>query len=235
MKVSYAQNLLSSVNIVLRIMREDDSIEVSPSALVGKRTTVKGNAPVTLDRERFERIVEDLREARLRHAATVIELARNLGLRTREAALLDCKSALVEAEFGKIGVVRGTKGGRGQHVERLVPVSESARACLVRAAGLQGDANNIIPAEKSWITFERNIRNKRTRDLLAGHGLRGYHDCRAAYACARYRELTEYPAPVVAGVRPAPKDVDAGARRTLALELGHGRDAILRAYIGSAR
>jgi hypothetical protein len=50
MSVSYAQNLLSSVNVVLESMRGDRRIRVAPVALVGKRSHVREQAPSGLDR-----------------------------------------------------------------------------------------------------------------------------------------------------------------------------------------
>jgi len=45
MAVSYAQNLLSSVNVVLEAMRGDSQVRVSPSELVGERNSVRQEAP----------------------------------------------------------------------------------------------------------------------------------------------------------------------------------------------
>jgi hypothetical protein len=37
------------------------------------------------------------------------------------------------------------------------------------------------------------------RDILHEHGLKGFHELRAAYACERYEQLTGFPAPVNGG------------------------------------
>ena len=80
-------------------------------------------------------------------------LCRELGLRSREAALLDCQKALTQArEQGVIDIERGTKGGRGKstatspsRVERLVPVSDTAMKALETAATLQSHKDNLVP------------------------------------------------------------------------------------------
>lgn len=235
MKVAYAQNLLSSVNVTLAALRGDSQIRVAPAALVGERTAVRQEAPASLDRTRLAAAVAELRAAGHLRAACVLELARDLGLRLREAARLNAREALQQAErYGKINVTEGTKGGRGREVDRWVPVSAQAQQSLLRAAQAQGDSRNLIPAHQRWVQFNDHVHTV-IRPVLARHDLKGVHDGRAAYACERYHTLTGHAAPVVAGRRLASKTDDQEARVTLAQELGHGRTDVLAAYIGSSR
>lgn len=235
LKVAYAQNLLSSVNVTLGILRGDERIRLCPSAWVGQRSTVRTTAPASLDRERMARAVEDLWAAGHHRAASILELARDLGLREREAALLDAREALRQAQGqGRINVTEGTKGGRGREVDRWVPVSARGLQTLIQAAKVQDQGRNLIPVNRSWVQFNHHL-HAVTAPVLARYSLTGIHDGRAAYACERYQALTGHPAPVVAGHRAASKAADRQARRILAQELGHHRIEVLTEYVGSSR
>ena len=233
--VSYAQNLLSSVNVVLETMRGNSQVRVSPSELVGERCNVRQEIPAGLERERLQQAVSSLHDRGETRVAMVAELARELGLRFREASLLDCQRALQQAEHkGSVNITEGTKGGRGHLVDRWVQVLPVATPVLERAAELQGDGRNLIPEGNSyaqWRDHAYHAWSKVSHDA----GLKGFHDLRAAYACERYQQLTGYPAPVVAGERVASKEADRSAREIISAELGHGRVDVVSAYVGSAR
>ena len=149
--------------------------------------------------------------------------------------MLDARLALHQARtLGAVNITAGTKGARGRHVDRWVPASETAVACLVRAAALQGDGRNLIPPEMSWQQW--NWRVHRVWSLARdSYGLEKIHDLRAAYACERYEQLTGSQAPVIAGVRRASRDEDHKARDIIARELGHSRRGVVAAYVGSSR
>ncbi len=165
----------------------------------------------------------------------MVEIARSLGLRLREASMLDARAALGQAmNRGTVNITAGTKGGRGHRVDRWVPVSKSSLGCLVRAAKVQEGNRNLIPADLNWRQW-----NTRVHHVWAGvrddYGLTKIHDLRAAFACERYRQLTGSAAPVVAGRQTANRTIDRQARQAIAQELGHGRIDVVSAYIGGAR
>lgn len=235
LSVRYAQNLLSTVNVVLETMRGDRALRIAPATLVGQRRSVRAAAPISLERSRVDaaitRAVADGEE----RTALVAAIARDLGLRFREASLLDSRRALKEArERGAVNITAGTKGGRGKHVDRWVPVSARALITLERAARLQDTAANLIPVDRDYRQWREHAYHVWQR-VAAAQGIHGFHDLRAAYACERYAELTGHAAPVVAGQRNASKADDAAARVTIAHELGHGRTDVLTAYVGSSR
>lgn len=71
------------------------------------------------------------------------------------------------------------------------------------------------------------------RKILHKHGLKGFHELRAAYACERYEQLTGHPAPVHGGqVYFSDRQLDQHARQTISVELGHQRIDVMSAYIG---
>ncbi len=235
MAVSYAQNLLSTVNVVLEVMRGDRVLHVAPAELVGQRTYIRETAPAGLDRETVARAGQELMERGEARVTAIIGLARELGLRFREASLIDARTALKQArEQGLCNITQGTKGGRGREVNRWVPVTSRAMNCLERAATVQGDNRNLVPQELSYSQWRDHAYHVWST-VSAEHGLKGFHDLRAAYACNRYEQLTGKEAPVVAGQREADKRSDAVARQIISRELGHERVDVVRSYIGSAR
>jgi hypothetical protein len=74
------------------------------------------------------------------------------------------------------------------------------------------------------------------RDILHEHGLKGFHELRAAYACERYEQLTGFPAPVNgAGGHQKDRELDQRARQQISRELEHNRIDVVSAYIGGRR
>ena len=235
MTVSYAQNLLSTVNVVLEALRGDRLLRVSPAALAGQRAHVRSTAPAGLERARLERVLQELKGCDEARIAAVAGLARELGLRFREASLLDARGALVQARhLGRVNITEGTKGGLGREVDRWVPVTERALRTLMRAAEVQGEGRNLVPVAMNFSQWKAHAYHAWS-SVAGQHALRGFHDLRAAYACERYRQLTGAVAPVVAGQRDVDKAADRAARQVISRELGHGRIDVVAAYVGSAR
>lgn len=226
---AYAQNLVSAVNTVMRLVRPDWKT-VSPTGKCGieTRCTIRTTVPAGTDRTVADQAITALRDAGLPHAAAVAELARELGVRSKEAALLDASRALREAQGrGAILVTDGTKGGRPRE---LTITHQRQLEALTRAAALQGRERALIPADENWKSFrEGQLRDG--RELLQAHGIAGYHDLRAAYACDRYQVLTGQPAPVF-GAPIADRALDKRVRMQLAHELGHARIDVISEYIG---
>lgn len=235
MAVSTAQHQISAANQIMASVRQDQAVWTSPSEAVGERSQVRQEAPA-MDREAVGRVADQLREAGHDRAAATAELARDLGMRSREAAQLPIHQAVQQArETGYVSVTEGAKGGR--EADRQVPVSDRAMASLERAAEAAGQGRNLIPEGQSLKDYQDHVGNVWS-SRAAAEGLGTIHDLRSAYACDRYQERTGYPAPVVAGQRNAPKDGvhgDRAARATIAYELGHNRTDIAANYVGSAK
>ena len=234
-KVAYAQNLLSTVNVVMEAMRKDRTLSIKPAQWVGNRSNVRTTVPVTLERSRtdepFQRLLLNGQERTLH----IAQLTRTFGLRFKEASLLNAKQALKQAEqLGRINITQGTKGGRGKGVDRWVPVNQRQLALLKEAAQLQGKADNLMPPDNTYSQW-RDHAYYHWRAVNTDTGIKGFHDMRAAYACERYLELTGFPAPVVTGTRLADKTLDTQARVLLSQQLGHNRLDVIAAYIGSSK
>lgn len=225
--LSYAQNLVSAVNTVMNLATKGRWHSVSPTKDCGiaQRSAIRVDPPAGMDRS----ALESLRESGLHRQASIAELARDLGLRSKEASMLDARAALAEArERGAITVTEGTKGGR----EREIPITnEQQIQTLERAAEIQGDGRNLIPSDQTWKEWrEGGLRDGREaiQEAIGGHG---YHDLRAAYACERYKNLTGHDAPVLGG-RIEDRDLDLEARMKISEELGHGRIDVVAEYLG---
>lgn len=233
--VSTAQNRLSTVNTTFAALRGDRHVKLSPREYAGPRNNIRTTAPTALDTPRVQGAIAALQEAGLPRAAATLELARAFGVRREEAVKADLNRWSREAaRHGAINVIDGTKGGRD--APRWVPVDDAQRQALASALAARpaGSANLIAPHETyAQLAISRGGEIARGRDILKQHGLPGYHDSRAAYACQRYEQITGHPAPAVAGERLASKDDDLNARLTISAELGHGRVDVLVSYVGS--
>ena len=240
--VSTAQNRLSTCNTVLKALRGNHDIAINPAeALNAKRCHIRTEPP-ELSREKLSAAQQELCDQGHNCIAVLLGLCRELGLRSREAALLDCQKALSQArEQGVIDIERGTKGGRGKstatspsRVERLIPVSDTAMKALETAATFQNDKDNLVTEHQRLPDFLSAVRHY-SGTVLKKHGLNNRHDLRAAYACERYQQITDTAAPVIAGKRECLKSLDRKARERISGELGHGRKSVVASYIGSSR
>ena len=240
LSVATAQNLLSTCNVVLKALRGNEDIRIKPSeALQANREKVRTEPP-ELSREKLAQAQAELILKGQERIAAVLGLCRELGLRSREAALLDCHKALEQDKAcGKIDIERGTKGGRGKststspsRVERFVPVSDYARIALSQAAKLQGDRDCLIPDCKKIEDFLALVR-MHSGPVLKKYGLNNRHDLRAAYACEQYERMTGCSAPVFSSGITVNRHIDFQARQAVVAQLGHYRSTVLSAYIGS--
>lgn len=218
----YSHNLLSTVNVVLSALRGDKSLKISPSEKLGPKSNIRESAPKSLDRSISNQLVGSLRESGYQRAASVFELAREIGVRSQEASLANLDRWKQEADkFGKVNVIDGTKGGRT--APRWVPVSEQARFAIQRAIEVRPVGSKVlISPNENWKQFKNGELN-RAREVIHQNNGKGYHDARAAYACERYQELTNNPAPCVVG-RVIDKESDREARNIITVELGHSRN-----------
>ncbi len=239
--VSTAQNRLSTCNVVLKYLRGNEQVKINPAkALHAQRHTVRTKPPET-SREVLGSVQNALRKENRHHEAVLLGLCRELGLRIREASLLNCKEALKQASHGVVNITRGTKGGRSKStktspskIDRIIPVTKEIVQVLAEAEKLQEEKDNLISKGKKLSDFMVLVR-MRTGPILKRYGIKNRHELRASYACDRYQQITGYDAPVIAGTRVAPDDIDREAREIISQELGHSRPDVLVAYVGSRK
>jgi len=235
--VSTAQNRLSSVNRTMAALRGDQHVKLpSPSKALGmQRSGVRHSVPQGQDRKQVKQIVDVLcRDHQLRAAAIVL-LARATGMRLREAILADLPRLSREAnDLGRINIQDRTKGGRaGASAPRWIAVDHHVRDALGFARQVSPTSSrNLIAPDESYLNVLQEI-IRPARDVLHAHKLKGFHELRAAYACERYEQITQHPAPINGGqCCQADRNLDREARRQISYELGHGRIDVVAAYIG---
>ena len=234
LSVAVQQNYISAINVTLRHLSGGSWKPVSPKQIVGlSRYTVR-TTPILFTEECVRSASEDLRKSGHIRLSYVPLLCYFLGLRRREAALLYIEMSLQEARIcGAVDVRRGTKGGRGASVQRLVPTNAVIEGILSNIVGVIDSRDHcLIPKSFSYKQFNSEISNT-VLPVLKRYGVNKLHDLRVAYACQRYSEITGYDAPCnqMSKTR-VPAVIDEPARQTISNELGHGRGQIVSAYIG---
>jgi len=227
---SYAQNLISSINTVMSLATKGEWESVSPTKDCGitERSFIRQEAPESLDRNIYESARDAVHLELGDRAAAIVELTRELGLRSKEASLIDAKSAYAEAqEKGYVTITEGTKGGR----DREIPItSENQIQALQKAAEAQGESRAMIPPGENWKSFrEGSLRE--IREIVQEKTGGGLHDLRSAYACERYESLTGWSAPAADG-HIEDHLIDREARARISQELGHGRVDVVSSYVG---
>lgn len=236
LSIATAQNRLSSVNRTLAALRGDKYVRIaSPSQALGQqRSTVRTRAPDGQDSQQVRRVLEVLREQQYDRVAAIVLLAQATGMRLRETILADLPRLLREAEhLGRINIQDGTKGGRsGASAPRWVAANETVKTALQLARDAAPNGRNLLARDESYALFlQQTVLS--ARETLHEHGLKGFHELRAAYACERYEQLTGHTAPVNGGhCFRIHRDLDQQARQQISLELGHNRIDVVSAYIG---
>lgn len=237
LSIATAQNRLSSVNRTLAALRGDQDVRIaSPSQALGmQRSTLRNRAPDGQDRKQVRRVMAVLGEQQHHRVAAIILLARETGMRLREAILADLPRLQREAEqLGRINIQDGTKGGRsGASAPRWIKANEAVKTALqfARDASPPG-SRNLLDREESYANFlQQSVRP--ARETLQKNGLKGFHELRAAYACERYEQLTGHAVPVNGGqCYCIDRGLDYKARQQISHELGHNRIDVVSAYIG---
>jgi site-specific recombinase XerC len=153
------------------------------------------------------------------------------GLRVKEAIMFQPSRALTE-DGGSISLLRGTKGGRA----RLLPIDTDAKRAalaLARRAAVSDSGHLGDPCR----TLEQN--RTRLYTVLARFGVTRQqlgitaHGLRHQYGNDRYEHFASVASPLRGG-DPVERDIDRTARLKVAEELGHDRENISTAYLGSS-
>ena len=225
-----AVNYLSAVNCLFSSFRSDRQIWISPRNSIGARSFVRTDIPEGLDPAAIEAAALRLESANEFRIAGVLRLCRVFGLRFREASLLPFRSAFKEAKrHGVISVSHGTKGGR----IRTVPACADALTVLQALTIRFPQARNLIPDGWTYIRWSRYC-YRTWRQYATEFGVTcKFSDLRAAFACSVYESETGTSAPLVTGGRTIERAVDRHAREVVAQALGHGREQIAGAYVGT--
>lgn len=228
--ISYVQNLLSTVNVVMRCLRHDKEVYVSPSQLVGRRSHVRKTVPEGECHEDVKQAAQALEQAQNPRAAAVLLLARAFGMRVREASLANLERLYSEAkQYGECRILEGTKGGRRCN-NRRIPMNEAQWLALEYALEHSPEGSkNLLWSHETYRCFMCGVINP-GRQIIQSHGLISYREMRAAFAIEKYEEKAQQLAPV----KHSPIDLVAHliALDLVAKLLGHNRPYISRSYVG---
>jgi len=230
---STAKTKISAINSCMTIASRGEWSSITPSKWF-HRSTVRTRPTPT--REQVERAIEQLSEPL--HKA-IARVCYELGLRAEEAAKLNARAALRQAQAkGSITIGQRQQAGRGTKNGRVrtIPVNQRGLQALAEASRIQPKGSrSMIPKDMSYKQFAQTTL-RAVREGLKRAGIARLHDLRAAYAAERYREITGHKAPCnQGGRRTAPRAIDHAARMQISAELGHGRKDVVGHYIGTAR
>jgi site-specific recombinase XerD len=225
---STAQNLVSAVNTVMNTATKGEWRSVSPTkdCQIPQRCAIRTDSPPSIDRSAYFKALDAVRSAHGERGAAIIEVCRELGLRSKEASLLDARSAQTQARSaGSVTIKDGTKGGQVRSFE----VSERQICVLERAENAQGSDRALMPKNENWKSWQAGGLRE-IRETVKGVLGAGLHDLRAAYACEKYQQLTGHNAPCCGGGATPTQDKE--ARQIITEILGHHRIDVVAEYIG---
>lgn len=238
--ISTATNRISTVNVVLGIMREDQRVRIDKiaEALGENRSYIRRAIPDGMDPCQVKGLHSQLIRVGFTRSAAIVLLARSTGMRLRECVLADLPRLSREAIQNKrINIQDGCKGGRsGAFAPRWISVTEDMLFALEYARTVSpADSKCLLAPDETYTQFIRQEVNP-SRLLMKCYGIKGPHELRAAFACDRYQELVGVLAPVFPrpeGISYVDSDVVQSARQIVSRELGHERLDVTNAYLGS--
>ena len=232
LSVAYAQNCVSSVNTIMRLIIGTQWKRISPTkdCGIGHRSFVRTTPPPTneLIWEAIAALWNRPREKAL------VWLCFAFGLRSKEASLLNIRQAIKEAEKEQqITVIKGTKGGR----KRIVRITNANQIEALKFAlsSIENSDLCLVPKHKTYKQWREGDMRHAREIVKTVAQTTGLHALRAAYACNRYQALSSFEAPVIKGKRSAPKLLDISTRQEITEELGHSRLSVTNAYLGSSK
>jgi hypothetical protein len=237
--IATATNRISSVNVVLQVMREDKQIYINKisDTLGEKRSYIRRSMPDGMNLLQVLHLHKELIANGFSRSAAIVLLARSTGMRLRECILADLPRLTREAVNNRINIQDGCKGGRsGAFAPRWISVTDQILYALDYARQVSpAGSRNILAPDETYIQFLRREINP-SRPLMKNHGVKGLHEFRAAFACDRYKDLVGTAAPVF----PYPERADSqdrdavrAARQIISRELGHERLEVCNSYLGS--
>jgi hypothetical protein len=202
------------------------SISPTKDCQIPQRCAIRTDSPPSVDRPAYSKALEAVRRAHGERGAAVVEVCRELGLRSKEASLLDARSALAQARSaGSVTIEDGTKGGQ----DRRFAVSERQISVLERAENAQGSDHALMPKNENWKSWQAGGLRE-IRETVKGVLGAGLHDLRAAYACEKYQQMTGHNAPCCGGGATPAQDKE--ARQIITEILGHHRIDVVAEYVG---
>lgn len=218
-------SLLETVSSVMDLATNGDWKVVSPDISFPSHARI--TVPRSLDQVVFEAAMEDIQVHLSEHLVMLIRLVRYLGVSLREAFFFDAKSAQKDAVAEKFFYVISSED---PYDNRIINISSPEQMTILEKASAIENPRRGHPATlEAWRKWkQKNI--PAAKELLLAHGL-SIDDCRAAYACEFYWQMSGHKAPILGGNAPHGEDIE--ARNQLAYELGYLRIWETDAYVGA--
>lgn len=230
-KISYAQNLLSTVNVVMECFRGDKKLFLSPSKTLGRRSYIRTRDPRCTFLQ-LKAVIAEAKPLGLERVAAVAALAFAFAMRYREAVLADLERLKLEALTGKVTILEGCKGGRRSE-DRQIDIDEEQRFALTYALSVKPfHSKNLLAPDERYIDFRQRDARK-LRPILKRHGIRHFHELRAARLVLIYEQESGSLPPFLGG---APsKKADKLGRQKTSIAAGHGSQRPGVSYVGGKR
>lgn len=228
--VSYAHNLISTVNTCLYAMRRDERLHLSARKALGvARSNVRKTqiqADIADTKTASDRMIASGNE----RGAAVVLLTRAWGMRPEEAYLQDLDRMMREvAATGSAAILEGTKGGR-RCTSRTIKAADFQREALEFALSVRPAGSSCLLSETdNAISFYRRELG-RCRRILKRCGIPSFRELRSGFAQDVYEEILRGPSPLRGSI--GDRVLDRIARETVARLLGHGRPQVASSYIG---
>lgn len=233
-KVKTAQNIISVCNCIMRIMRGDNYLFLSPKKYVGPRTDQLQCLPKWLDKDKQKAAYDYLLKKDNNLDYLLIRFIDLTGCRLEEACKQNYKERLYEAKkTGYLDITEGTKGGHGKYYERFILATPEIVMALIGLVKHQNSHHSVIPKNMSFIRFYNNFSGRWYR-VAKKYELKGFNDFRKSRAIIIYESITGVKAPIY-NDEPAPKSLDYRARLVISKRFGHQRIDVTSSYLGGKR
>ena len=159
------------------------------------------------------------------HVVYALRLQDAFGLRRQEA--MKFRVSYADRDDRILLKASWCKGGR----PRWVPVRTVAQRALLDEVRRFAGSGSLIPEGLAYVQQKRRFERE-----TAAAGLGRTHGLRHGYGQRRYLELTGFPCAAKGGPRwremsAVVRAIDEGARRVVAMELGHGRTSVTSVYL----
>lgn len=228
--ISYAHNLISTVNTALYALRGDYKLKVTTrSVLVLPRSNVR-KTEIQADIADVHMAVSLLIALGEPRAAAVLLLCRAFGMRVTEAILQDLPRMLREMEkYGSAAILEGTKGGRKCR-SRAIPDNEFRHYALRFALSVMPKGSHCLLSKTENVRQFLQTTLHRARRVLRNCGIPTFRELRAGFAQDVYEEIVGGPSPLKGPI--LNKALDRYAREVVSRLLGHARPRVSVSYIG---
>lgn len=228
-KISYAQNLISTVNVVLEAFRGNDEISIpSPSKALGRRSHIRTRDP-RCEMEQLAEVIAKAKSLGLERAAAVALLAFAFAMRFREAALADLIRIRTESLTGEVTILEGCKGGRKSN-DRKITFEKDQQFALEYALSVKPKlSRNLLAPDEKYIDFKCQSA-QRLRPILKENGIKHFHELRASRLVKIYEQKACVLPPFLGGF--PTKKQDQTGRKYVALAAGHGAQRTGVSYVG---